>query len=440
MWVVKYENNQFYFGNTKTRKSQWHIPESTILTACTKPGWKMLMTDGDIVYMNQSMSLTRKTMPIPESMGIWSMHYGDGWCWFYEEKSDTCQWEIPMLKSADQAASIWEMRYAMGHIYFYHENIVKCDVPCFGTVPCEIIRGLNWTGASCYLDSVLVALFATPTEFTEKMLYDPEYHTTQGVIVQKQLRKIVESMRGQKLVKTCSNLRLAFKQVYHPEKYWDSNTKDAGEFLVYLLSIFPDTNTASLTETGYFTNNLTDLNPSDKVQANTIIDTRASIVWTVDSLYLAQQPPTAKISDFTTMQFTSTFDKENLYIDEKTGKKYRKKTTVRSLVDAPYIVFNIMRKNVITNGLIKIRIIPDETIELPENRFFTLSSIVVYVPGHYVCYFSCGNTWYFYDDSGGMHNIKKIGGYTSLLKSNPSVTTSGVLYFYTPSKNYSNDL
>lgn len=436
MWVLKYDSGQFYFGNVKTRKSQWYIPADTILAHCTESGWKMLMIDGDIVYTNPDKDLTRKTIPVSKPFDLWSIHYEDGWCWFYNEKTNVSQWEIPSAQTTRISKEKWKMRYVAGHVYFYNQNVISCDVPRFDKVSCGIVRGLNWVGNSCYVDSVLVALFAVPTTFTDKIIYDKDVHSNNTKHVQKQLRKIVESMRGKRVVNTCSDLRLTFKQFKNQENYWDTNTKDAGEFLVYLLSLFPETNTAMLVETGYYTNDLSSSNPLDKVKSNMILDKRASTVWSIDSIYLSEQPTDTKLSELSRMKFISIFDEKNMYRNMETGKTYRKKTSIRTLVDAPYIIFNVMRKNVITNKLITTPIIPDVNITLPSGTNFVFSAVVVYVSGHYVCYFSCENIWYFYDDLGGMYNIKKIGVYSDLLNAIPSVKASGVLYFYTPSKNY----
>jgi hypothetical protein len=48
-------------------------------------------------------------------------------------------------------------------------NIVQEDIS-----KCKILNPLNWTGNSCYIDSVLFALLAIPNKFTKKYILDSD--------------------------------------------------------------------------------------------------------------------------------------------------------------------------------------------------------------------------------------------------------------------------
>ena len=60
--------------------------------------------------------------------------------------------------------------------------------------------------------------------------------------------KVINVTRLRQLMKTCPD----------PEQLWDTNFHDAGEFLQYILDLFPNTNIASKQTITYGTNELDD--------------------------------------------------------------------------------------------------------------------------------------------------------------------------------------
>jgi hypothetical protein len=444
-WILKYNNNQFYFGNVDTNKSQWIIPSGTILTQLLNPGWIMYMKQGNILFKNKN----KESYLIPVKSGKWSMHYENNICWFYDENTQKSQWFIPSGDIDTDMLNIpWKMYYANNQIYFRSGNIVKCDIPCDKSINCSTIRGLKWTGNSCYLDSVLVALFAVPSKYTNTLIYgklsetdtcikiSPKKDLENRYKIQEQLRLISESIHGDKVVETCFNLRTTLRNCPHSEQFWDTNIKDAGEFLLYLLSLFPNLPYSHMNEKMWITNRIDDQHSTMLINDRT--DTKHYVTWSVDSNTLLNSSKNTKISSFLEQTIVNTFDKENLYkhIDPITGivTMYSNLITLRKLVYSPYVIFNLLRRDVITNKIIIRSIIPEFSIKIG-TMIYLLSSIVVLLNAHYTCYFRCKDIWYYYDDVGGMYNIKEIGGYNSLLEAEPSVKSRGTLYFYTPSKN-----
>ena len=70
------------------------------------------------------------------------------------------------------------------------------------------------------------------------------------------------------------------------ENIWDTNFHDAGEFLTYLLDLFPNTNIAKRTTVTYATNDdyssLDEI--TDKVWTSEITDDKSSVVVLIDAL------------------------------------------------------------------------------------------------------------------------------------------------------------
>lgn len=126
------------------------------------------------------------------------------------------------------------------------------------------IYGLEWTGSSCYLDSVLVSLFAPSSDFIDKnmLLKDIDslknknlrflcYNTLpidkdlkQRQKIQDELKKIKDSMYSNE-IENCSSLREAISTCRAQQEFHGKGTQDAGEFLVYLFDLF-EIDTATL--------------------------------------------------------------------------------------------------------------------------------------------------------------------------------------------------
>lgn len=316
---------------------------------------------------------------------------------------------------------------------------------------CENIRGLEWIGNSCYLDSSLVSLFAVPTTFVDDIIINanlvprirPLLCTINGSsqvdlenrqAVQEQLRIIVRHIRGRgNNIKYCTNLRETLRNCPNIENYYDDRMKDAGEFLTYILEMF-DTDIAVKETITYYTNNVTDVMPSvqDLVKSDNInIDRNAYIIQFVDSFTLSTY---SNNKDYNIRQFlnyitdSGEFDEE--YKPYYKGLKYNRRISVTRLISTPYLIFRFQRLHPITRKTLQTRIIPSQTLTLDIDARFMLSAITVYYRAHYTCYFRCGNDWYFYND---IHSkIKMVGTYQNMLTSSPCPISCGTLYFYTP--------
>lgn len=315
------------------------------------------------------------------------------------------------------------------------------------------INGLYNVGASCYLDSVLVCLFAIPTEFVNDNILNATLKVKQGPMfdcapnrsndlvekqytdlenredVQKQLRSIADSITGDGKVKRCTNLRKSLRKCPVSEDYHLHGEKDAGEFLGYILNMF-DTNLAYKRITSLFTHELGD-NPK-KVVKSVVEDKNASIVQFVHGSWLSSmnQKNSYYMSEFLAETRDDVFD--DLYYHK--GNGYERRIVTEELISTPYLIFNVQRKYLSSRTgreiFLRTRIIPSETLSIYNGSRFQLIGVVVYTSHHYMAYFKYGYDWYFYDDMGG--HVELVGEYEDLLKQKPSPITQGTIYYYNP--------
>ena len=318
--------------------------------------------------------------------------------------------------------------------------------------PVNKITGLNWTGNSCYLDSVLMCLFAVPNKDIidnillkdldkireEKNLEikcsdDIDTDIQYKKNIQKALTDIAISMRGiddSKLVKTCSNLRQMMSKCPSAEQFHKKDTKDAGEFLQYIFGIFNVSTTSS--RITYGSNDVENWDKQDK-----IIDNKASPIVTIEALVLKEKKDNKIIYDITesiNTTIVTELDDENLF------KNYKYKKEENSFIlESPFIIFYLNRTigdYVYKNGKFigTKQTIVYSTIKAPEyfennNSVFELFGIVIHNKNHYTCTFKEDNNWYYYDDIQSS-SVKKIGNYEKMLKIQPNPLTNGNLFFY----------
>lgn len=357
---------------------------------------------------------------------------------------------------------------------------------------CGSIGGLNWTGQSCYQDSVYMALFSVPNQIIYNNLLNKNLEQICSSRhkwtecnknnkkdlqirreIQNELKEIYKTIRGEKTRDTCSNIRNVMKKCISGRRYVLSEQRDAVDFLKYLFDVFQfDVATftlkVELSENGedYFTS-------SERVMSNNnpIIDITGNILSQLD--YEGYN----SLEMFMEKSWDVELDDENARTYN--GKQYR---FVRNteIFTSPYIIFNVNRIAYITSSKKTYISIPEEEIETeddeetddeadsrdePWDNFYNnlkkeisgevkeqfvktniispekinnleLTAIIVWAGNHYTCYFKCNKLWFFYNDlsSGGKYSIEMIGSYRNLfLKNNPhpKPNTNGTLYFYT---------
>ncbi len=316
---------------------------------------------------------------------------------------------------------------------------------------CTKFKGLNYTGNSCYQDSVLLPLLAMPNriireQILEKNLSKIVYkdkkwiscgkNLEQDILIrqsiQKELQRITASMRNMEDNQTCSNLRKLFEKCPGSEAFHRKGMQDAGEFLLYLFNIF-QTEVMLKHRVTYVTN---DLESNDNL-VKTFEETQVSSPVLSVSAHILQRynrehPPSLRT--FLSEQDDSVLSDRNLYKDFETGMTYRRRIEIIDVISTPYLVFNLQRliqrhsRQEIRNNL-PIHI--NETIVIG-SKTLKLHAIVVHTGLHYTCYIKCVGSWFWYDDSPSKtsHIIKHIGDFQKMLTSEPNPAEKGILYFY----------
>lgn len=311
-----------------------------------------------------------------------------------------------------------------------------------------VLKGLTWTGNSCYLDSVLVCLFAVKSNFIDEYILNSKLKKRSGTLldcmedsddekidlknrkeIQNELKNIYDNMKNGKRQK-CLKLRKYFKNCRGGQLFYGSRMAESGEFLTFIFNIF-DTNVAVKKTITYGTNNVS-INPDkDLIKTSEITDNSASMVHFIpsDIVRLLSTRVYYELRSFLTIRDDSgELAPENQYKDDN-GNSYKRRISYNTIIDTPYLVFRIDR--LWLNKFFQTKIIPSQIITLQNLKQFALSSIVVFRRMHYTCYFRCGKNWYYYDDTDD--NIELIGSYNKMLniKTFPNVITNGTVYFYT---------
>lgn len=390
----------------------------------------------------------------------WKSHVSRAGKTFYENISTgKTQWEIPVDSAngrphADLPDN-WESRTSSttGDVFFHNTKTGTTQWEYPGT-ECPAINGLKWKDNSCYVDSVLIALFAQPSKWADSLLdidlaRNPLPKLAGGIYhcgsssendilnrqsVQRVLREVVQSIRGEKpALDYCTDLRQSFRNCPDPENYHDFSMKDAGEFLGYLISLFP-VNTSHRRKITYATNDMS-AKPDQKnlVQTSTTVDKHASVIQFVDPFLLLEQEPDMMLSTYLVQTFDSYPDPlDPPFQPDNMNGSYVRRITVDSLERGDCVIFSLKR-TVGDDQFVDKSVIPDESITLPSGQRYNLTSIVIYSDKHFICTFRCDKNWYLYDDftETGEYDLRSLGIYQNMLRINPNPTTNGTLYFYT---------
>jgi hypothetical protein len=313
------------------------------------------------------------------------------------------------------------------------------------------ITGLKYKGNSCYQDSVLLALLAIPNEFIneeivnkdmEKISNDDkrdikcsEYSNLNDKIrrnkIKKELIKIMNSMRNNDdryKVETCSMLREYIKDCpsIGGQAFHGTSTQDAGEFLIYLFTLFNINNVTEKKIINIVSNDIE--NDVYSLKNYVLISERTEYVSPIINIHSNSLIDT-KIDFYLNMEDDIVFDSNNLYRDRQTGELYKRKITKDSIQNSDYLIFQIQRLT-FGNERLYYEIIPSEYIILPNKKKLYLHAIVTHKKTHYTCYIKCNNSWFFYNDM--RENIEYIGKYDDMFidSDRPNPSKMGILYFY----------
>jgi len=314
-------------------------------------------------------------------------------------------------------------------------------------------RALKWTNNSCYLDSALFAFFTGPKIFIEKMLTSDIENDIDKMIpnvcgegeqdlinrknTQAELKKIGYSIMNKgPEIEFCTDFRKTLKECPDEENYHTSGIGDAGEFIIYLLSIFPIEKSVVKTII-YGTNNHDDyfdpkLFSKEEIYKSVSFEEKDSIV------HIIHNDQISKIGNKDDT-FISQFLKEKIdtkdelfYANDK--KVYSRKIQITSVESTPYLIFSLKRSSNENLPIDENIIIPDKIIELG-NKVFFLSAAVIYTGKcHYVAVAKYNGIWWYYDDQNykDTKTLKPFKTFDDVVKEsliNP--LTHGTQFYYT---------
>lgn len=366
-----------------------------------------------------------------------------GKVYYFDPKTGISMWD----NTASASSSVtnvplpWRIMVSKSGKQYYYNTVTGVSQ---WRIPnnCKNIGGLNNVHNSCYIDSVLQALFVSPNLFTEGLLKgdissdsrnkicrnDRTESIRARVAIQKELVNISDTIIGatSQKVKDVSKLRSLIRKCPVNQEFHGHGQHDSGEFLTYLLDFFPISSTATTRVVTWGTNSTDEVvSMTNRSKPSVVVDDKASVVITVDPFTLMSQDTEVDITHYLTEHNDSVLDSPFI-LD---GASYTRRISNKSMVESPIVIININRRDPMNSGnVIQSKIIPTETIELVGGQKFTFSAVVLYQDHHYVCYYKCDDMWYLYND---LSNRKSslIGTYETLIDST-DITTDGVTFYY----------
>ena len=283
---------------------------------------------------------------------------------------------------------------------FKKQKIQKIHLPTFA---------LDWTGNSCYIDSVLVSLFSEPNDFLTYNFFEKE-------IVYKEIQYELKNIYKRENVK---KLRETFRNFKVSQRFHGTDTQDAGEFLQYLFTIFDITPNKQIRYT-YISNDKNNFKLTSK-----IINDKSSPIILI-TLTGLNKDNTYNLCSFIKQKELAEFDNNNLF--KYNGETYKYRLEITKYI-SPFIVFYIQRQN-LDGSFNKIKMVPSPFLITPSYSKLSLSAIVIHTGGaHYVCVYKYDEIWYYYNDM-SKNKIKEIGSFEQMLEIDKSPIKYGTLFFY----------
>jgi len=275
---------------------------------------------------------------------------------------------------------------------------------------------------SCYLDSLLVALFIGDVD---KKIYNlivsnTSHHPT-IVKLRDQLKSIYNIITGKTYRETvCSRLRHnldAFYKEYQrthnvDDINWKTDQVDPTQLLELLLAIFNTPNMLTERISAFGSTKRAPL-VRDLVAGSSRVE-HSTIVHNITISNLIGKRKINLKDIFPNRKEVEHLDAANLA--RINGRMFPTKITKTNVLEAPIIYVNIDR--VSARGKLDTRIIPFQKLKLIDNRLpIYLKSIIIHYGdeggGHYVCAFECRDDWYLYDDM--EEALEEIGKFEDLL-------------------------
>lgn len=273
----------------------------------------------------------------------------------------------------------------------------------------KTFKGLSYFSNSCYLDSILIALFSS---------YNP---VIDDLILKKNISKLKKQWKGNTLrlqyelndiakyisgttttqEKFCDKLR---SLCISSQNFDGIGMQDAGEFILFLFGIF-EVETMTKHRITYVTNNLEDndnlLTTFSEVQISSPMLT----------LFL-NKPYLQNLKESLESIEDSILSEDNLY-----KGYFRRRIEVTKVISSIYLIINVQRTDY-------------RPVEIPRKiGSLKLGSVVCFFRQHYVCFSKYNHNWYYYDDM-ATNKVMYIGSLKDTLKKQINPSHNGVLFFY----------
>lgn len=448
---TKKSKGREYYINIETGVSTWGFPYTH--ETKVESGWEIFESKNvdpkNIYYSNASSGITQWKEPkIEEDLPLengWEKKLS-GKCnnvYYVNEKLNKSQWENPIpkltLKSVPTPVPTLTLKPTPVPAPLIQKPKDK---------PIQPPRGLKWFSNSCYLDSALFAFFAGPKKFIDNMLNMDLRGRVQEVgectaenlkKIQDELKKIYNSItREADSVKNCTDLRKTLEKCPHNERFHTGAEADSGEFINYLIGLFP-TDKNLMTVINYYTNSLGGTLGQIKDSRDTLktetFDNNIGLIQVITSEQIQGVDNSYQIlSDFLGETFSNV--PEGGFFDGK----YARKVEIRDINFSPYLIFSLYRIKEPGSSDIHTNIInPDESITIGEQIFFLSGAVMYNGNKHYVAIAKYNNFWWYYDDSDYRNStsLRRFNDFNHFLSEVSELNlidprTHGTQFFYTP--------
>ena len=285
---------------------------------------------------------------------------------------------------------------------------------------------LRYNNNSCYMDSLLVALFNSKSSKVYDYFLQSPIKNHNSVLnnnankIREELIYLYNNIISEKKEKNiyCTNLRkllrdyennyIKYVNKNHERNDWISSQSEPFQLLNFLDMIFNYKNNTKIEYVSYGSNK-----PNKKTLVRKRVDTESNIniiniddLIGKDELYISKLYP-KKIS-------TSKFSSDNLWNVD--SKQYNTKIEKITLLSSDFLIIHVNRLSY--DNKLKTKIIPSLKIKMKENKHsIYLKSIIIhngdYNGGHYTCLYECKNVWYEYDDT--KSKMKIIGEFDNII-------------------------
>ena len=368
-------------------------------------------------------------------------------------KKDECgDRKDPRAKSGLVSKNVKELRQEVKQTYEFVDHLKKktrrqlCDMV---KKDCDNMGGLTNHANSCYLDSTIMALFHTPSDFLRREILEKDIvhfrHdelTDLAKTIQKSLRVTVKNLIFKGKIGPCVSLRKLFSQfddTYRrlvTDKFerveWLQSQQEPADVINLFIRLFdiPDACTIQFMTYGY-ANRIKHV-ITDETRTTAVIQFSVSSTDLIDQfgedIHFHKSLLPIKVE-------TTRFDPNNKWVpSSRRDLQCIKKKEVLKLLNAPMLYVRVDRN--FGGQKLRNKVIPIPFVKPANSRQrLYLSSIICHhgdytEAGHYTAFLWCKNAWYHYDDL-GYTKMRRIGDYDALDRWNKSfVYKNAVTFIY----------